>query len=77
MQASVALLKAFGLKFKKYKFAHAARFALPNQTIMVDSYHYSRYNTQTKRLTEAMFHAVLLDIQLLLKKGELKCHSLM
>ena len=77
MQASVALLKAFGLKFKDYKFAHAARFALPNQTIMVDSYHYSRYNTQTKRLTEAMFHAVLSDIQLLLKKGELKCHSLM
>ena len=77
MQASVALLKAFGLKFKKYKFAHAARFALPNQTIMVDSYHYSRYNTQTKRLTEAMFHAVLLDIQLLLKKGALKCHLLM
>ena len=77
MQASVALLKAFGLKFKDNKFAHAARFALPNQTIMVDSYHYNRYNTQTKRFTQTMFLAVLLDIQLLLKKGELKCHSLM
>ena len=36
--------------------------------ILVDSYHCCRYNTQTKRLTEAMFHAVFADIQFLLKK---------
>ena len=41
--------------------------------ILVDSYHCSRYNTQTKRLTDAMFHAVFADIQLLLNKGALKC----
>ena len=39
---------------------------------MVDSYYYSRYYTQSKRLTEAMFHVVLSDIQLLLKKRRVK-----
>ena len=56
------------MKFKDHKFAHVARFVLPNQTILVDSYHCSRYNTQTKRLTEAMLHAMFADIQLLLKR---------
>jgi uracil-DNA glycosylase len=36
---------------------------LPNGLILVDSYHCSRYNTQTKRLTEAMFHSVFAMIQ--------------
>ncbi|MDP1657790.1 MAG: uracil-DNA glycosylase [Methylotenera sp.] len=61
--AHLAVLKAFGLKIKDYKFGHAARYMLPNGLILVDSYHCSRYNTQTKRLTEAMFHAVFAMIQ--------------
>lgn len=61
--AHLAVLKAFNLKIKDYKFAHAARFALPNGLILVDSYHCSRYNTQTKRLTQAMFHAVFAAIK--------------
>jgi uracil-DNA glycosylase len=65
--AHLAVLKAFGLKIKDYKFAHAARHTLnhsfANGTILVDSYHCSRYNTQTKRLTEAMFHAVFAAIK--------------
>jgi len=56
--AHTAVLKAFELKLKDYKFAHAARHVLPNGLVLFDSYHCSRYNTQTKRLTEAMFHAV-------------------
>lgn len=56
--AHLAVLKAFDLKIKDFKFGHAARHSLPNGTILVDSYHCSRYNTQTKRLTEAMFHEV-------------------
>lgn len=60
--AHTAVLKAFGLKLKDYKFAHAARHVLPNDLVLYDSYHCSRYNTQTKRLTEAMFHEVFAAI---------------
>jgi uracil-DNA glycosylase family 4 len=61
--AHLAVLKAFGLKIKDYKFGHAAQYTLPNDLILVDSYHCSRYNTQTRRLTEAMFHAVFASIK--------------
>lgn len=61
--AHAAVLKAFGLTLKEYKFAHAARHALPNGLVLFDSYHCSRYNTQTRRLTEPMFHAVFDAIQ--------------
>jgi len=60
--AHTAVLKAFGLKLKDYRFAHAARHALPNNLVLFDSYHCSRYNTQTKRLTEAMFQGVFAEI---------------
>ncbi len=56
--AHEAVLRASGLKVKDFKFAHAARHALPNGSTLYDSYHCSRYNTQTRRLTEAMFHQV-------------------
>ncbi len=59
----LAVLKAFGLKIKDYKFGHATRHALPNGQILVDSYHCSRYNTQTKRLTASMFETVFAYIQ--------------
>ena len=66
--AHLAVLKAFDLKIRDYKFAHAAQHNLPNNMILVNSYHCSRYNTQTKRLTEPMFHAVFADISKLLVK---------
>lgn len=56
--AHQAVLKAFKLKVGNYKFGHAARHVLPDGQVFYDSYHCSRYNTQTKRLTQAMFHAV-------------------
>ena len=56
--AHQAVLRAMGLKAKDYVFAHGARHTLPQGRVLHDSYHCSRYNTQTKRLTEAMFHGV-------------------
>ncbi len=53
-----AVLKALGLKQSAFKFAHGARHHLDHNLILADSYHCSRYNTNTKRLSEAMFHDV-------------------
>jgi uracil-DNA glycosylase len=41
-----------------YPFAHGRLHDLPNGLVLVDSYHCSRYNTNTGRLTTAMFHDV-------------------
>ena len=53
-----ATLAALGLRQSHSRFAHGARSVLPNGILLADSYHCSRYNTNTGRLTEAMFHAV-------------------
>ncbi len=61
--AHAAVLKAFAVKAKDYKFGHATRHILPNGLVLYDSYHCSRYNTQTRRLTEVMFHEVFAVIK--------------
>jgi uracil-DNA glycosylase family 4 len=53
-----AVLRALGLRAAEHAFAHGARHELPGGRVLYDSYHCSRYNTQTRRLTEAMFHEV-------------------
>lgn len=53
-----ALLMALDLPRARYPFAHARVHALGKQHL-VDSYHCSRYNTSTRRLTPAMFRAVV------------------
>ncbi len=53
-----AALKALGERPSRFAFAHGAEHPLPGGRVLIDSYHCSRYNTQTRRLTEAMFHAV-------------------
>jgi uracil-DNA glycosylase family 4 len=53
--AHKAVIKALGLRQADYKFAHASNFPLPGELNLLSSYHCSRYNTQTKRLTSTMF----------------------
>ena len=54
-----AVLMALELKRSNAVFAHAAEHALPGGRWLVDSYHCSRYNTQTRRLTADMFTRVV------------------
>lgn len=53
-----AVLAALGLRRAPYPFAHGALHALPDGKLLADSYHCSRLNTNTGRLTAAMFEAV-------------------
>ncbi|MDP3159900.1 MAG: uracil-DNA glycosylase [Reyranella sp.] len=46
-----------------YPFIHARLHTLPNGLMLADSYHCSRYNTNTGRLTTAMFHDVFTGIR--------------
>ncbi len=57
-----AVLMALGLKMKDFLFAHGTAHAVPNGLTLYDSYHCSRYNTQTRRLTQQMFEAVFARI---------------
>ncbi len=59
--AHQAVIKAFNLKQKDYKFSHLSEYSLNTKSsscTLVSSYHCSRYNTQTKRLTTEMFDKV-------------------
>ncbi len=58
-----AVLLALKLKAKDFPFGHQAAHSLPNGLLLYDSYHCSRYNTQTKRLTREMFEAVFAEIR--------------
>jgi uracil-DNA glycosylase family 4 len=52
-------LEALSLKRSRYPFAHGARHKLEHGIVLFDSYHCSRQNTNTGRLTTAMFETVL------------------
>ncbi len=64
--AHQAVLKAYGLKNNAAEFAHNAVYALPRQQTLVSSYHCSRYNVQTNRLTKAMFNDIFATIKTIL-----------
>ena len=57
--AHAAVLRACGAAAGAHRFAHAAEHRLSDDRVLLDSYHCSRYNTQTRRLTAAMFEGVI------------------
>lgn len=65
-----SVLRTLGLKLSAYPFAHGALHELPNGVLLADSYHCSRYNTNTGRLTDEMFEAVFKNFLAYLKNPE-------
>jgi len=61
-------VRALGLKLKDYPFGHNVKYAISPKLTLFSSYHCSRYNTNTKRLTEDMFMQVFTDIRVHLDK---------
>ena len=57
-----AVLLALGMRRAAIRFRHNAQHEMPRRLTLYDSYHCSRYNTQTKRLTPDMFRNVFTDI---------------
>lgn len=64
--AHKSVVAALGLRQRDLPFSHAAEHVLPGGSTLVDSYHCSRYNTQTGRLTAPMFEAVFARLRDLL-----------
>jgi len=64
--AHKAVLRALEEKPSAWPFGHGAVHHLPAAPVLVDSYHCSRYNTQTGRLTVEMFREVFRTIDTLL-----------
>ena len=67
--AHAAVLKACGIVPTRIRFRHGAIHDLPDGLLLADSYHVSRYNTQTGRLTEVMFESVVADLLARLDAG--------
>lgn len=61
--AHKAVLAAIGRPQNTAPFAHGALHSLPGGRTLADSYHCSRYNTNTGRLTPEMFAAVFADVR--------------
>lgn len=57
--AHAAVLRALDMRASEFRFAHAAEHALSGGRVLLNSYHCSRYNTQTRRLTAGMFEAII------------------
>jgi uracil-DNA glycosylase family 4 len=61
-----AILRASGLRLSAYSFGHGNVHTLPGNHTLIDSYHCSRYNTQTRRLTTGMFNEIFVTARRLL-----------
>ncbi len=64
-----AVVASLGLVRNHWRFAHGAVHTLPDGPMLADSYHCSRYNVHTGRLTKAMFYGVFETIRRLLRCG--------
>jgi len=62
-----AILRACDLQLSKYRFEHDRTHRINNGYQLIDSYHCSRYNTQTRRLTPEMFRQVFRTAKCLLE----------
>ncbi len=56
--AHQSAVKMLGGRLPKARFGHLAEHRVPDGRVLIDSYHCSRYNQNTGRLTQAMFEAV-------------------
>ncbi len=69
-----AVLRTFDQKLSAFKFAHGAMHSLGNdfgrEISLIDSYHCSRYNVNTKRLTAEMFEDIFQKIEKFLQRKE-------
>lgn len=54
-----SVVRAHGLRLATHAFGHGTEYPLPGDTVLLSSYHCSRYNTNTGRLTTAMFDTVV------------------
>ncbi|MEI9987098.1 MAG: uracil-DNA glycosylase [Aliidongia sp.] len=61
------VLATLGLRQAAYRFAHGSIHTLPSGLYLADSYHCSRYNTNTGRLTAEMFESVFVGLMPLLQ----------
>lgn len=68
--AHQATLRALALKPSAYRFSHGATHVLPGIGHLIDSYHCSRYNTQTRRLTPPMFEQVFRRVTKILSRPQ-------
>ena len=64
------VLRSFGKTLSSTKFGHNACHRINNDLFLLNSYHCSRYNTQTKRLTKEMFDEVFNTAQTLLLQSK-------
>ena len=63
-------LRALKLKLAMFPFAHGARHPVTLGLSLFDSYHCSRYNTNTGVLTEAMFREVFASVRAELDRAD-------
>jgi uracil-DNA glycosylase family 4 len=65
-----AVVKAVGGRQSDFKFGHGAEHEVGGHFLLLDSYHCSRYNTNTRRLTSEMFQQVFARARKLLSQGQ-------
>jgi len=58
-----SIISSFNLKHKNFKFQHSYIHKIDNNIMLIDSYHCSRYNINTRRLSIEMFEEVFHNIK--------------
>jgi uracil-DNA glycosylase family 4 len=64
-----AVVRAMSLRQADFPFGHAAEHEIASGLVLLDSYHCSRYNTSTRRLTDEMFRSVFARVTELLAQA--------